>query len=306
MLEHLLAAACRTDGNQPPPGAVGSLYAHPLVETVLGGSLHPGGKALTRQLIERSELAVGARILDVGCGRGTSSRILAEAGMNVLGVDVSEATILEARQRSKNPPGPRDTNQAPRYGHTSTHNDHTSHGHTQSPNHDTSHGHAPASVPPRFQVLPHGDLSKLDETGFDAILSECTLCLQGPRQTLRHMHQLLRPGGKLLLSDVTVEAPAASFRSAAGFVACLGGALPNAELVAEVEAAGFALEWVVHRPEWVGAVRDRIRSRINVEAVLEALGEDAADLARLVQETEAAYEAGHLGYTALVASKSTH
>lgn len=42
-------------------------------------------------------LPKGSSILDLACGRGRHARWLSEAGMDVTGVDISEASILEAR-----------------------------------------------------------------------------------------------------------------------------------------------------------------------------------------------------------------
>lgn len=41
----------------------------------------------------------GSRILDIGCGRGEIAFALAQAGMNVLGIDVAKPAILQARKR---------------------------------------------------------------------------------------------------------------------------------------------------------------------------------------------------------------
>lgn len=54
-------------------------------------------------LIDALGLRVGDRILDVGCGPGRHARALAERGMNVLGVDISQRFIDLARRDA--PPG---------------------------------------------------------------------------------------------------------------------------------------------------------------------------------------------------------
>ncbi|MGH2428523.1 MAG: class I SAM-dependent methyltransferase, partial [Candidatus Limnocylindria bacterium] len=77
------------------------LYGHPLVELVLGESLHPGGIDGTRRLLAAGSLAPGARLLDAGCGSGASARLAAgEFRQVVAGIDVSEAAIQRARERS--------------------------------------------------------------------------------------------------------------------------------------------------------------------------------------------------------------
>lgn len=74
-----------------------SLYGHPLVELIAGQSFHPGGLASTRRLLDSAGLPPGARILDAGCGLGSSARLAAsEFGLVVDACDVSGAAIRRA------------------------------------------------------------------------------------------------------------------------------------------------------------------------------------------------------------------
>src|SRR4051794_32573767 len=51
-----------------------------------------------------SELAAGRRVLDVACGSGYGSRILADAGADtVVGVDLDADAVVYARQRYGGP-----------------------------------------------------------------------------------------------------------------------------------------------------------------------------------------------------------
>jgi SAM-dependent methyltransferase len=50
------------------------------------------------KLIERLRPLPESRILDLGCGRGRHSRILAEKGFQVTGIDISPANIVFAKQ----------------------------------------------------------------------------------------------------------------------------------------------------------------------------------------------------------------
>lgn len=82
------------------------LYGDPLVELLLGESLHPGGLDGTRRLLAATSLAAGSRLLDTGCGSGASSRLAAgEFGLMVEGVDVSRAAIRRARERTAHDQG---------------------------------------------------------------------------------------------------------------------------------------------------------------------------------------------------------
>lgn len=49
-----------------------------------------------------SHLPKGAKILDVACGSGRDTQYLTEDGFDVLGIDISEELLKEARLRAKN------------------------------------------------------------------------------------------------------------------------------------------------------------------------------------------------------------
>jgi len=62
------------------------------------GTLHPGGLALTRQVLTYCDPRPDARILDVGCGAGTTLNALtAGCPLKGFGVDVSREGLLRAR-----------------------------------------------------------------------------------------------------------------------------------------------------------------------------------------------------------------
>ncbi|QTF94523.1 methyltransferase domain-containing protein [Halomonas sp. BM-2019] len=63
--------------------------------------LHLGGRAASRSLAALGELRPGERILDVGCGTGGASRLLAaEYGCTVVGVDITAAFVSAAERLS--------------------------------------------------------------------------------------------------------------------------------------------------------------------------------------------------------------
>lgn len=76
-------------------------YGDPLVELLVGESIHPGGLSTTRTLLTAAGLVPGRRLLDAGCGLGASARLAAAAfGLHVDACDVSETAIERARRLS--------------------------------------------------------------------------------------------------------------------------------------------------------------------------------------------------------------
>lgn len=78
---------------------------------------------------------------------------------------------------------------------------------------------AGVDLAPRSPLVAQGDLlhSAYPDGCFDAVISQCAFFVSGDQPgALREAYRLLRPGGKLLLSDVFFEAPL-PLLTAAGF-----------------------------------------------------------------------------------------
>jgi len=74
-------------------------YESPELRRVIGPALRPGGLELTQRAVELCGLAPGERVLDIGCGLGTSVHHLAEAhGFNAMGLDLSPTMLAQAHQ----------------------------------------------------------------------------------------------------------------------------------------------------------------------------------------------------------------
>lgn len=108
--------------------------------------------------IEAAAPATGERVLDVGCGAGTSSLALAArvgAGGQVLGVDISEPLIDRARAL------------------------------------------APQDTPAQFQVTDASS-AELPEGAFDILFSRFgVMFFDNPTGAFAHMRRALRPGGRV-------------------------------------------------------------------------------------------------------------
>lgn len=76
-----------------------SLYEHPVWENLPERVMRPGGLALTAEVFSRCGLAPGSRVLDLGCGLGsTLQHLSAEYGLAGIGVDISSLLLGRAER----------------------------------------------------------------------------------------------------------------------------------------------------------------------------------------------------------------
>ncbi len=89
-----------------------------------------------------------------------------------------------------------------------------------------------------------GDIEALpvDDNSVDVTISNCVLNLVPDKdRAFREIHRVLKPGGRLAVSDMAWEAepPAALRRDMEAMVGCIGGALVLDDYVARLKNAGF-------------------------------------------------------------------
>src|SRR6186997_2214706 len=67
-----------------------------------GASMEKGHRPLGEQAIELMGISSSAQVLDVGCGSGWATRLMAEKARDgrVVGIDISDEMITVARQTS--------------------------------------------------------------------------------------------------------------------------------------------------------------------------------------------------------------
>lgn len=199
-----------------------SFYESDLVKRVLGENFHPGGERLTLRLGNVLELGPGMRVLDVACGSGATSIVLAKGfGCSVTGIDLSEGNLARARERAEE---------------------------------------AGVSHLTEFLKMDAENLD-LEGGAFDVVVSECALCtFTDQPKALSEAYRVLRPGGLIGVTDVVVERELPPQAQSVLFhVACISGALPARGYLDAMEGAGFrdilhedhsyAIEGLIHKGE---------------------------------------------------------
>lgn len=150
-----------------------------------------------------------------------------------------------------------------------------------------------------------GDLGSLpfEANVFDVVLAECVVCLADDAGgALEEIRRVLGPGGRLAMSDVTVEGDIEGVPAPLATALCLDGDRRLTHLVGLVEGSGFEIQHREDRSEDIAAMRDELTDRVDVEGLLAALPGTADPLAGAVETLEAALDEGRIGYTAIVAT----
>ena len=82
----------------------------------------------------------------------------------------------------------------------------------------------------------------VDTESVDVVISNCVLNLVPDKlRAFREIYRVLKPGGRFSISDIVVSAPLPEqLRSAVAlYTGCVAGALPLADYLAAIRAAGF-------------------------------------------------------------------
>lgn len=199
-----MGLATRHDHTTGHTGHAGErLFHHPLVFELAAETLFAGRRReMYLRLAALSGVRPGRRVLDVGCGTGYLSRILAAvAGPegHVTGVDPSPDMIGRARRQ------------------------------------------APANC---TYLVGEGQSLELPDESFDVVVSSLTLH-HVPQEhraaVMAEMFRVLRPGGRIGVSDVVAEdrLTPAERAERGDWAGCIAGALSRGEYEQGLRAAGF-------------------------------------------------------------------
>ncbi len=242
-----------------------ALYEKDWARLLLGDSYHPGGLALTERMGEVLELRPGMRVLDVAAGRGTSALHIAHTfGCEVVGTDLSAEMSRLATVCA---------------------------------------AEAGLSSQITFQQGDAEQLPFADNT-FDAVLCECAFCTFPDKPTAaREFARVLRPGGRVGLSDLTREGELPpELQSLLAWVACIADARPLEEYAHHLRTAGCDDITTETHHEALAQMVKEIRGRLVAAQLLVGLKKlelpdvDLAQAQMVARSAEQAIRDGKLGY----------
>ena len=234
--------------------------------------MHPGGLELTDRLADLAGVGIDTRLLDAGCGHGSSAVHLASTrGCDVTGVTLEPAGIKAARARA--------ASRGVRTGVRFLNAD--------------------------IRTLPRGI------GDFDVAIMECVLsALDRKADTLERIYDVLEPGGRIALSDVTVtgELP----EPLSGVIAaalCVADARSLDQYRALVTGAGFEIEHAEDVPGVASEFLDRLHKSLMMADIAVGLGKldmqrsTIEMVRRILKSSSEVVREGKLGYCVIVAQK---
>lgn len=247
-------------------------YGHPLARFLLGDSFHPGGLAVTEELLRLADVRRDDSVLDAGSGLGTSAvHIAATVGSRVTGVTLEDTGVEAARKFA-----------------------------------------AERGVADRTTFLQGDFLELAPALGpFEAVLLECVLStLPNKLDALRILSGRLHPGGKIAISDVTVDGPLPErLRGPASAALCLADALTFEGYAGLLRSAGLRLVVARSMREKAAKFIRQLRGGLLIAEAAAGLGISAvsygtiADLRPVLKEAQRLVDEDRLGYALFVAVK---
>jgi arsenite methyltransferase len=250
--------------NPEPITCCTTFYEQDWVRLLTEGSFHPGGLALSRACVEFMKLPKDSRLLDLGCGVGTTSFKLAEDyGLDVVGVDRSDKNVARACELAK--------------GYTTA----------------TS-----------FQVADLSAQLPFPDNSFHGALAECVISLlPQPARTLDEIQRVLKKGGQLAVTDMTVDdgLPPDLAEAVAPWT-CLEGARSEVDWVSLFDASKMQLEQVIDESQGLVSLLTDLKRRLlaaSTAGLLTMIDAEALPLKEIrhwLQRFEQAVKAGQIRY----------
>jgi len=246
-------------------------YQNELVRVLFGDSLHPGALSLTEKLGNKINLNKDNKVLDVGCGVGTSSIFLAKKfGCSMTGIDLSEKNINIANSVASD------------QGLDSLTN----------------------------FIVGDAEKFDLGDNMFDSVICECALCLFPDKvQATKEMFRVLKKDGQLGISDVVVrgELPEEMQNALFKFI-CVLDAKSESEYTQILEKAGFKNIIFEDKKKEIQSLLNDVKRRIFVAELAINMGKlklnvDIKKVKSMLKLLSECVSSGIISYTIITADK---
>lgn len=215
------------------------IYESHFMNDALGDTFRLGGLSLTARLAELAGLNSDSFILDIACGKGTTPCFLSQKyDCRVVGMDLSKKLVSIAQKKSEN---------------------------------DALLSHVDLLV---------GDGEKLpfNDSTFDVVMSECSISLlPDKRAAAKEIERVMKPKGKLVISDVILRSKISSrLNNQIAFASCVSGAESLNGYIKLFENVGFGDTFVEDHSEEMKRMAYQILVRFgSFETFSRRLAEDS-------------------------------
>lgn len=186
------------------------LYESCVFDQLMGDTLRPGGLELTARVAEVAGISQNHTILDIGCGKGTTTVFLArDYNIHVVGIDLSNEMISSCRSKAN-----------------------------------------AGKLAERMSFLVgDGENLPFRDSSFDIVLSECAFSLLPNKElAARDIRRVLKLGGKLVMTDIILRGMVdKKLQSQITFPCCFTGAWHLEEYIQLFEQVGFQSHYIEDR-----------------------------------------------------------
>lgn len=299
-----LNGSCGTDAAM----CCSQFYEQDIVQELMGGSFHPGGEALSKQLVAGLGVDAGSSVLDIACGVGTTTRIMAHSfGLNATGLDFSEINVQKARAAADTAPAseasepccaPGDPCCSPDAGLA-----------------QLGGAEDTPSVTPGKLDFVQGSADSLPQSDatFDAVTCECAVSTFADQpRAAAEFFRVLKPGGTFGMTDMVLNGELPSdFAEKAAPWTCVARAMTVEGYQSLFEQAGFQV--VTHQDHshtLLDLATDMKRKLVmagmgKALGALPALGMSIMEMRAMLSQSTELVKAGTIQYGLLVFKKQS-
>ena len=290
-------------------------YEQDIVQELMGGSYHPGGENLSATLVRNLSLKPASQILDVACGVGTTTRIMAmDFGLNATGLDFGEVNVQKAialtEESIANAAKGSATESEPccAPGETCEPADN---GLTQLSG--SSNGKSAEPVDPGTTKFIQGSADALpfDENSFDGLTCECAVSTFAEQSKVaEEFFRVLKPGGVFGMTDMVLEGQLPDeFAEKVAPWTCMAKALTNSGYQQLFESAGFESVAVEDHSHTLLELATDMKRKLVMAGMgkalgaLPSLGMNLSEMRSMLAEATRLVKAGSVQYGLLVFKK---